>query len=137
MIKMPASTKAGGMCLGAPDVCKTPAPPSPSPVPIPYPNMAQVPTATSTCDTVKVENMDVVVQTSTMSRSNGDEAGVAGGVVSGVFGDQVAYKQGSSKVLAGGKAIVMTTSVTTQNGSNANVPGLQAVPSQVKVLVSL
>ena len=137
MIKMPASSKAGGMCMGVPDVCKTPAPPSPSPIPIPYPNMAQVPTATGTCNTVLIENMDSVVQTSTMSRSNGDEAGVAGGVVSGVFGDQCAYKKGSSKVFAGGKAMVMVTSMTTHNGSSANVPGLQAVPSQVKVLVSM
>ena len=37
----PATTNAGGMCMGFPDVCKTPIPPA-GPVPIPYPNMAMV-----------------------------------------------------------------------------------------------
>jgi Toxin PAAR-like domain len=137
MIQFPASTTAAGMCMAAPDVCKTPAPPIPSPIPIPYPNMAQVPMALNTSTTVLFENRFVVTQVSTIPRTNGDEPGVAGGVVSGVFGDQAAYKTSSSKVFAEGKKVCMLTSVTGHNGTNANCVGLQAVPSQVKVWVAL
>ena len=137
MIQMPASTTAAGMCMGAPDACLTPAPPAP-PVPIPYPNMAQLPTADSVVTTVLIENRETVTQSSKIPRSNGDEGGVNGGVVSGVFGDQVTFKQASSKVFAAGKKVVMVTAMSAHNGSNANMPaGAQTVPSQAKVMVSL
>ena len=137
MIKLPASTTAGGMCMAAPDTCKTPAPPSPSPVPIPYPNMGQCTTAVSTSIQVMAENRPFICANSTIPRTNGDEPGVAGGVISGVFGDQVAYKSSSSKVFIEGKKVCSVTAMTGQNGSNANAIGAQAVPSQVKVFVSL
>lgn len=135
---MPATCTMAGMCQGTPDVCKTPAPPSPSPVPIPYPNLAQVPMTQSASMKVLIMNKETVCENNTIPRTNGDEAGVAGGVTSGVFGDQMAFKLGSSKVKAEGKKVCMVTSLTAHNGSNANMPaGQQVVPSQVKVLVAL
>jgi hypothetical protein len=100
--------------------------------------MAQCAMAQSTTTQVLCENRPLIHQSSTIPRTNGDEAGVSGGVASGVFGDQAAYKSSSSKVYVEGKKACMVTSVTAHNGTSANAPGgLQAVPSQVKVFVSM
>jgi hypothetical protein len=132
---LPASTKAGGNCLGVPDVCQVPAPPAP-PIPTPFPNTASVAIATKTCPKVQIENMDTVVETSEIPNSNGDEAGTAGGVVSGTFAQKVVFKLGSSKVQAQGKGVVFQSAMTAHNGANANMPaGMQAAPSQAKVSV--
>ncbi len=134
---LPASTKAGGMCMGMPDVCKTPAPPAP-PVPIPYPNIGQLSTASKTSTKVKIGGMLVVVEGSEIPSSQGDEAGTAGGVVSGKNMDKIVFKKGSSKVKIEGKACVHLTGMTAHNGSNANMPsGAQIAPSQVKVLIAM
>jgi len=119
-----------------PDVCKTPAPPAP-PVPVPYPNMGQVPTAVKTSTKVKFVGMLAVIETSEIPMSQGDEAGVAGGVVSGRNMDKITYKKGSSKVQIEGKGCAYLTCMTAHNGANANMPaGNQVAPSQPKVLVS-
>ncbi len=123
------------MALGVPDVCKTPAPPG-SPVPVPYPNIAQLNTADGVCPKVLVDSKEVVVETSKIPHSQGDEAGTVGGVQSGTNMDQVTFKQYSSKVVVDGKKAVFATAATAHNGSSANAPsGLQTVPSQAKVLV--
>ncbi len=132
---MPASTKAAGLALGFPDVCKTPSPAGP--IPIPYPNTGQLTTADGVIDKVLVESKEVVVESSKLPNSQGDEAGTAGGVVSGKNMDQVTFKQYSSKVIAKGKKVVFATATTAHNGSNPNLPtGVQVVPSQMKVLVN-
>ena len=134
---MPASSTMGGMAMGFPDVCKVPAPPAP-PIPVPFPNIAQVAMATGTSTKVMIMNMPAVVQGAKVPMSNGDEAGVAGGVVSGMNMGPVEFKMGSSKVKFEGKAACTLTSMTAHNGSNANFPaGAQIAPSQAKVLVGL
>lgn len=133
----PLTTKDGGMCFAFPDVCKTPAPPAP-PVPIPYPNMGQVAQADGgTCTSkVKCLNKPLLVKSSTINRSQGDEAGTLGGMVSNVNMDKVAYKDASTKVKAEGTEVVMHLKPTGQNGSNANMPaGTQVAPSQMKVII--
>lgn len=135
---LPASTKSGGQCFAFPDVCKTPAPPAPSPVPIPYPNIGMVMQATKTASKVKICQQPTVTKKSEMPRSQGDEAGVAGGVVSGRNMDKVSFKKGSSKVKIEGQECEFLSAMTGHNGSNANMPaGAQVAPSQVKVLVSM
>lgn len=129
-----AGSKGGGQCLGAPDVCKVPA--APSPIPTPFPNTAMVANATSTSTKVLIENMDAVVLTSKIPSSLGDQAGSAGGVVSGLVGGEVAFRKGSSKVFVEGKPIVVHTATTGHNGASANVPGVFCSPSQAKVLCS-
>lgn len=134
----PASTKMGGQCVtpGPIDVCKTPAPPAPVPPPMPYPNMGMVPTANKTSGKVTVMNMQAVTVKSTLPRSNGDEPGVAGGLVSAMNMGEIDYKMGSSKVLVEGEKWAHLTSMTGHNGSNANAPaGAQVAPSQTKVIV--
>jgi hypothetical protein len=133
----PASTMAGGVCMGVPDVCKVPAPPAP-PIPIPFPNVGQCPMATGTTTKVTVMNMPALTEASKMPLSSGDEAGVAGGVVSGVNMGPVAFKTFSSKVSFQGKKAVMLTGTTGHNGSNANMPaGVCMAPSQTVVLVGM
>lgn len=132
---LPAGSKASGTCLGVPDVCQVPAPPAP-PIPTPFPNMAQVANASGTSTKVLFENKDAVVETSEIPSSDGDQAGSAGGVVSGTVAQKVVFKLGSSVVKAEGKGVVFLTATTAHNGSSANMPaGLHAAPSQGKVLV--
>ncbi len=67
-----------------PDVCKTPSPGGP--VPIPYPNISQSATLAKGSKTVKADGgMMIAVKGSRFSLSNGDNAGVAGGVKSSTF----------------------------------------------------
>jgi hypothetical protein len=92
--------------------------------------------ATNIVDKVLIENKEVVVEGSEIPSSNGDEAGVAGGVVSGGIMDKAVFKLGSTMVKAGGKGICYVTGMVSHNGSNANMPaGVQVVPRQVKVLI--
>ncbi len=133
---MAGSTKGGGMCQATPDVCKVPAPPAP-PIPTPFPNMGQLMQATGTSTKVKFFAAEVVTLKSKIPMSQGDEAGVAGGLVSGQNMGPITFKKGSSKVLVEGQACVYQTSVTAHNGNNANAPaGTQQSPSQQKVLLA-
>lgn len=131
----PAATKKGGMALGLPDVCKTPSPSGT--IPVPYPNIAMLADTDGAVDKVLIEKKEVVVESSKIPSSKGDEAGSAGGVVSSVNRDECQFKQYSSKVYAGGKKIVHQTATTSHNGSNANMPaGTLVSTSQTKVVVS-
>jgi hypothetical protein len=65
-----------------PDVCKTPSPGGP--IPIPYPNFASQSSLSNGTKTVKAKGKMVAVKGSQYGRSNGDEAGTAGGIKSSV-----------------------------------------------------
>ena len=135
-VLFPGASKAGGTCMGAPDVCQVPAPPAP-PVPTPFPNTAMVANATKTSTKVMFENKDAVMEMSEIPSSTGDEAGSVGGVVSGTVAQKVVFKKGSSKVMIEGKGAAYQTALTAHNGASANMPaGLHDSPSQAKVLVS-
>ena len=136
---MPASTKAGGqfMTPGPTDVCKTPTPGGP--VPMPYPNIAMPMDANAaTCSKrVKILMKPVCTLMTQISRSSGDEAGVAGGVVSGMNMGAMAYLMGSMRILVEGNPLVTQMSQTSHNGTSANMPmGTQVAPSQARVLAS-
>jgi len=131
-----ASTRMAGMTMAFPDTCKVPTPAGP--VPTPFPNIAQLTMAIPpTCSMkVLILNQPVIHQQSEIPMSSGDEAGVAGGVVSGMNMGPAKPKVGSSKVQAEGMKIVYQTCMFGQNGSNANMPaGVQAAPSQTLVTV--
>jgi hypothetical protein len=132
----PWTTKAAGMCQAFPDTCKTPAPPAP-PVPLPYPNVAQCPQADpGTCSQkTTVEGQAALHKGSEIPMSSGDEAGSAGGVVSGKIKGEAKFVKFSAKVTVEGQAVVFQTCTTAQNGKNANAQGLQPDPSQTKVFV--
>jgi len=106
----------------APDVCKTPSPGGP--VPIPYPNMSPDSNLTKGAETVTIKGNPVATTDSQLSRSNGDEAGTAGGVVSsknmGAFG----WTVGSVDVLAEGKGVVRLLDSILTNGNAYNDTGV-------------
>ena len=133
----PLTTKAGGQALAFPDVCKVPTPGGP--VPTPFPNIAMLNTASSgTCSSkVKVENQPVVTISSEIPRTQGDEAGTAGGVSSGTNMDKAVIKAGVSKVKIEGDDAVNQLKATAHNGSSANAPGGTILaPGQTKVLLN-
>lgn len=127
------STKAGGQCFAFPDVCNVPSPAGPAPAP--FPNTAECRNAEGTVASVLIGNKEAVVETSRIPTSAGDEAGVGGGVVSGVFRGPATFKTASAKVYAKGKKVVLHGAQTAHNGDNANAPaGQQVTPSQAKVV---
>jgi len=71
---------SNGQSIVLPDVCKTPTPGGP--VPIPYPNVGRSADASEGPTTVTVEGNMPMVKGAKYSKSSGDEAGTAGGVVS-------------------------------------------------------
>jgi hypothetical protein len=129
---IPISTKAPALCFAFPDVCLVPA--APSPVPTPLPNLASTSDAIDTASSVVVENKEVLVESSSIPMSSGDEPGTGGGVVSGTFLGVVTFKTASAKVFAQGKRVVLLGAVTAHNGRSANMPaGQQITPSQGRV----
>jgi Domain of unknown function (DUF4150) len=116
-----------------PDVCNTPTPAGP--LPIPYPNFAisitHIPSQFSVImGGGLAENL---VTQGTLS--NGDNAGLAMGVVSGMVMGPDRYVLGSFKVCVGGVFATRLTSMTTANGMSGNMVGMSITPSQVCVLV--
>jgi hypothetical protein len=133
---LPVATLANGQCLGFPDVCKTPA--GPVVVPIPYPNTGMCPTGVQSTTKVMVMNMPALTQGSKLPMSQGDEAGVAGGVVSGMIMGEIAFRSASSKVAFQGQKVILLTAMTAHNGASANAPmGVLVSLSQAKVFAAL
>lgn len=132
---LPIAIKAGGTCVAmVPDLCKTPPPPPG--VPIPYPNIGQNAMATaSTCTKkVKVTGFAAFIHNTEIPITNGDNAGVLGGVKSSTFMKKVQCIESSSKVKFEGKGAVTLTMKTKHN--EGNTIGLVASPGQVIVLAA-
>lgn len=128
-----AVTVAAGQCMAMPDVCKTPAPPSPSPVPIPYPNIGMPMQGNPPTRIVQVVGAPALNMKSKIPMTNGDQAGVAGGVASSKIMGEAAFVMSSMKVSFDGALAVRLGDSTTQNSNNA--VGSVIVPSQAVVMV--
>jgi len=76
-----AHSKSDGSSVVFPDVCKTPGPGGP--VPIPYPNTGKSSDASGGPRSVVVDGGMPMVKGAKYRRTSGDEAGSAGGVLSG------------------------------------------------------
>lgn len=130
---MYVNSQAGGTSQANPDVCKTPAPSGT--IPVPYPNIAQG--AMAKVDTaskkVLIQNMNGHTQQTEIAMSSGDEAGTAGGVVSGKFIGPLKWKASSKKVKFENKPVTRMNDATGQNGANPNAMGSTIAPSQTKV----
>lgn len=100
-----------------PDVCKTPSPAGP--VPIPYPNISQSITLDKGTTTVKADGgMMVATKGSEFSLSNGDNAGVAGGVKSSTFMKELTWILYSFDVKMDGSNACRLTDKKFQNHEN-------------------
>jgi len=124
---------SGGLSIAFPDVCKTPTPAGP--VPIPYPNIGITATAIPNIPNIFTMAMPDHNLMTTIPLSNGDQAGIAMGVVSSLIMGPVRHMFGSVKVF---KTIMPATkmlSPTGQNGAALNVPGMTLTPCQPKVLI--
>jgi hypothetical protein len=128
-----ANTMMGGMNMAFPDVCKTPTPVGP--IPIPYPNMSMGMTRVPPTTKVFIGGTPAHNMGTTGTISNGDNAGVAGGVASQMVMGPDRHMTGAFTVLLQGQPATKMTSITGQNGMSLNVPGASLVPSQVKVLI--
>jgi hypothetical protein len=125
-----ANTQMMGVDMGFPDVCLTPMP---APVPIPYPNIAAGPMGVPAAYKVLFMGTPAHNMSTVIPLTNGDNAGVAMGVASGMVMGPSRHLTASFTVLVGGMPATRLTSVSLQNSTNC--PGMRIVPSQVKVLI--
>lgn len=114
-----------------PDVCKTPSPGGP--VPIPYPNISQSATLDKGTTTVKADGgMMIATKGSEFSLSNGDNAGVAGGVKSSTFMKESTWILYSFDVKMDGNNACRLTDKKFQNHENtADMAGTLQQPLAV------
>nr|WP_321465993.1 DUF4150 domain-containing protein [uncultured Desulfobulbus sp.] len=129
-----ANCSLSGMQFGFPDVCLTPTPVGP--VPIPYPNLAELPMALPPSTSLNhfISMMPAHNMGTTVPMSMGDNAGVVGGVASGMMMGQARTTMGSVKVFTGGMPSSKWLSPALQNMTNCPT-GMTLVPSQFKVMI--
>jgi len=127
-----AATIEKGQVFAMPDVCKTPAPPGP-PVPIPYPNTGMNQMGNPTAKKVMINGAPALTKASKIQPTNGDQAGVTQGLVSGKIMGPAEFIMGSTKVKIEGNPAVFMGNPTKQNDGNAVGSHLQ--PSQNKVMI--
>ena len=129
-----ANCQLGGLNFGFPDVCLTPAI---VPVPVPYPNMATGLTANpaTACKKIYLSCMPAHNLMTQIPLSMGDNAGVAGGVASGMMMGPCKHLMGSFGVIYEGTPATKMTSPTGQNGMSLNAPGMTLAPAQFKVMI--
>jgi hypothetical protein len=126
-------TTEDGQNFAFPDTCKTPA--APSPIVLPYPNIAMCSDGDGS-QNVKIRGKAVLRKGDKIKRSKGDEAGSLKGVVSSTNMGGAVIRTGCPDVKVEKKEVAHLTSMTGQNGNNANIPpGCQIKPSQSDVKV--
>ncbi len=128
-----ANTQMGGTDTGFPDVCLTPAPPAPAPVPIPYPNVGLGPMGAPPAAKVLFMGAPAHTMSTSITQTNGDNAGVSMGVASGTVMGPSRAVTAAFTVLLLGQPATRLTSANVQNSTN--VPGARVSPSQTKVVL--
>ncbi len=122
----------GGSNMAFPDTCLTPSPAGP--VPIPYPNMSTPATGIPFSPKVFIALGPAHNITTSPPVSNGDEAGVATGVASGMIMGPTRHMLCSTALIMSGAPATRMLDLTGHNGMSPNGVGASLVPSQVKVL---
>lgn len=122
-------TFGAGMSNAQPDVCKTP----PFAIPVPYPNVAPNATVVPGYFTVMILSQPELNIMSQYPVTQGDQAGVMGGVVSSTIMGPGRPMMGSMVCFIGGSPTWLLTKPTLHNTTNA--PGVTAVPSQTCKMV--
>jgi hypothetical protein len=144
---MPATVNANKMSLVHkssvgistifPDACKTPTPGGP--VPIPYPNIAMSSDTADGASTVKADGNPLMLKSSNYSRSSGDEAGTAMGVVSNKNMGKATPVMTSMDVKADGNGVMRLTDMMQQNvgGSGNTPPGTNLQPPVIGIPIDV
>lgn len=126
---------SNGIATNFPDTCKTPTPAGP--VPIPYPNIAMSSDTASGSSEVKMDGNPIMLSTSNFSQSTGDEAGSAGGVVSGCTKGKAQFILYSFDVMVEGKPVPRQLDNMLQNMSaSPNTPPMPVVQPPAVVVVT-
>ena len=99
-----------------PDVCKTPTPAGP--VPIPYPNIGQSSNTSAGPTTVTTDGQMPMTKGAKYMISSGDEAGSAGGVMSGKIKGPCEFMMYSFDVKFEGKNVCRLADPLFQNDKN-------------------
>ncbi|MBU8900271.1 hypothetical protein DRW03_24645 [Corallococcus sp. H22C18031201] len=107
---------SSGVSVAFPDVCKTPSPAGP--IPLPYPNIAKSSDTAKGTKQVSVDGNPVCVKDSNFSTSTGDEAGTAGGVVSGKTQGKAEFVNFSFDVQFEGKNVARAMDLMLHNDKN-------------------
>ena len=107
---------SSGVSIAFPDVCKTPTPAGP--VPIPYPNIAMSSDTDKGTKKVTCDGNPVCVKDSNFKMSTGDEAGSAGGVVSGKTKGKAEFINYSFDVMFEGKNVCRAFDLMLHNDKN-------------------
>ncbi|MGF1605836.1 MAG: DUF4150 domain-containing protein [Rhodothalassiaceae bacterium] len=128
-----AQGPAPATSMAFPDVCKTPTPAGP--IPIPYPNVAMASTAVPSQVKVFVQATPAHNMMTQVPMSNGDNAGVAMGLVSQLVMGPCRHMKGSFTTMIGGAPATRMLDTTGQNGMAPNAVGTTLSPSQPKVLI--
>jgi hypothetical protein len=111
------------------DICKTPV--GPVVVPIPYPNILDL-SMTEPLPTITMGGTPAVNMQCKGLLSQGDEAGVLGGVISSMIMGTGQFLSGVPNIMIGGApAIIMGGTATLQNSNNA--PGNVTLVGQMIV----
>lgn len=126
---MLSTTFGLGLSQGMPDTCKTP----PFAIPAPFPNIAMNATVIPTYFTVMINCQPELNIGAQHAVTNGDEAGVMGGVVSNMIVGMARPMMGSTVHFVGGMPSWRLTAPTLHN--MANVPGTTLAPGQTVKIV--
>jgi hypothetical protein len=99
------------------DLCKTPVPPAPVPPPLPYPNIGitATPGPGYTTKTLSIAT-PMYTKKSKIGLSNGDQPGVAMGIISGKIMGMCPVTMSSTDVDAEGGGVARTMDSTQGNG---------------------
>jgi hypothetical protein len=100
---------------------------------MPYPNMAMGPMGVPAAYKVLFMATPAHNMGTTVPLTNGDNAGVAMGVASGMVMGPSRHLTASFTTLVGGMPATRLRSMSLQNSTNC--PGCRVVPSQTKVLI--
>jgi hypothetical protein len=126
-----ANSQMSGLDTGFPDVCNTPS--ASGVTPISYPNTASGSGAVGSVSHVMFMSTPAHNMGTTVTQTNGDEAGVATGVASGTVMSTSRHLSAAFSVIIAGMPATRQTSVSLQNSTNC--PGSRVSPSQTKVLI--
>ena len=119
-----------GQAMTVVDVCKTPTPAGP--VPVPYPNISMNAQAVGNCNDILIVGTPAHNINTQSVPSNGDQAGILGGVLSNTIMGPCQYHTGSTVVKYHGMPATRFTDMRMFN--NRNAVGMQTSPSQTKYI---